>query len=305
MSISTEALARDREQNFVLGDEHRFPLVLTGTVPSQWDAYESAIQQVWDPEAEAPWEGFDPDLFTADQREAGALVWSHRAWIDYPAIAESEAVLVRACIEPGISVDFKYCLSMRAVERARSTDLAHILATRLGGFRSSPAGPELRSLLNDDLVRRALHARTDLDAFVAAHLIGQGTIDLAMWRASIDHAHPTIAHLAALAVRDKARMVEVAWAQLGERVPQRDDADRRLIAATVTDVLADEECKGRQVPALLGPGEDRDLLTAAHERAAEGLGGIPAERQIAVARQAMSEVADRLLALGVVIEVPR
>ena len=80
------------------------------------------------PKTQSLWVDFDPERFSDADREAGALVWSHRAWVEYSAIAESEAVLVRSCIESGINVDFKYCLSMRAVERARSTDLAHILA---------------------------------------------------------------------------------------------------------------------------------------------------------------------------------
>jgi hypothetical protein len=219
MSVSAEAVARDRDRDFVLGTEDRFPLDLSGTNSPKWAAYESAIQHVWDPEDASLWVGFDPERFSDADREAGALVWSHRAWVEYLAIAESEAVLVRSCIESGISVDFKYCLSMRAVERARSTDLAHILATRLGTYRPSPSGPGLVELLDDDLVRRALHADTDLDGYVAAHLIAQGAIDLAMWRASVNGADPTIARLVSLVVSDKARMVDVAWAQLSEQAP--------------------------------------------------------------------------------------
>jgi hypothetical protein len=78
-----------------------------------------------------------------------------------------------------------------------------------------------------------------------------------------------------------------------------------LIAATVSDVLATEEWRGRQVPALLDPSDDRDLLIAAHERAAVGLGGVGPDTQLAVARRSIAEVADRFLSLGIAIDVPR
>ena len=306
MTTSAEAVARDREQTFVLGTEARFPLDLTGSVPAQWAAYEAAIEDAWDPENSTLWDGFDPELIAASDRAAGALVWSHRTWVEYPAIAESEAVLVRACLEPGTSIDFKYCLSLRAVERARSTDLAHILAARLGAYQSAPAGPELIALLDDDLVRRALHVTVDLDAYVAAHLIAQSAIDLAMWQASIENATPTLAKLLAFVVRDKARMIAVGWTQMMERIPQRDDGGRRLIARTVSDVLQTEELKGRQVPVFLGPGEDRDRLLAAHElAAAAGLGGVVGDDQRRVAHQAITDVADRFHQLGVEIDMPR
>lgn len=306
MTTSAEAVARDRDHAFLLGAEARFPLDLTGSVPAQWAAYEEAIDEVWDPENSTLWDGFEPELLAPRDRAAGALVWSHRTWVEYPAIAESEAVLVRACLEPRTSIDFKYCLSMRAVERARSTDLAHILATRLGAYQSAPAGPELIALLDDDLVRRALHAHVDLDAYVAAHLIAQSTIDLAMWQAGIEHATPTLAKLMSLVVRDKARMVAVAWAQIIERVPQRDEGNRRLIASAVSDVLQTEELRGRQVPVFLGPGEDRDRLLAAHElAAAAGLGGVAGDDQRKVAQQAINDVAARFHQLGVEIDLPR
>ncbi|NOX29155.1 MAG: hypothetical protein GXP35_03755 [Actinobacteria bacterium] len=167
MNGVNELLAVDRSHDFKLGIEDRFPLDLTSTVAQQWAAYESALTDVWDPENEVLWAGFDPASSSPTEREAGASVWSHRAWIDHGSMVESEAVLVRACLEPASSVDFKYCLGMRAVERARSVDMCRMAAERLDQYHMGSASPELERLLSDDLVRRALHVETDLGAYVA------------------------------------------------------------------------------------------------------------------------------------------
>ena len=95
MSEVTELRALDRESNFELGVEARFPLDLTPTKPTMWEAYEASLVQTWDPEDGSLWSDFDLSQYTAGERAAGALIWSHRAWVEHSAIAESEAVLVR------------------------------------------------------------------------------------------------------------------------------------------------------------------------------------------------------------------
>lgn len=305
MTTSLETIARDRDQEFVLGSEERFPLRLTSSEAPQWDAYETSIREVWDPEDVELWSGFDPAAFSAEDRAAGALVWSHRAWTEYPAIAESEAALIRACLEPGLEVDFKYSLSMRAVERARSTDLSHMFAKQLGAYQTSPAGPELVALLNSELVRRVLHASVDFDSYVAAHLIAQGEIDLAMWIAGSEHAAPPVTRLMTHVINDKQRMLDVAWMRIENRLPNRDADIRELIGTTVSAVLETEEFQGRQVPALLASGPDREQLGAAYERAAAaGLGSATPDRQIEAARAACSTMAARFSKLGVDVRVP-
>jgi len=305
MTTSTEVLARDRDHEFILGSEERFPLRLTSSSAPRWDAYEMAIREVWDPEDDDVWSGFDPAAFSPEDRAAGALVWSHRAWIEYPAIAESEAVLIRACLEPGLEVDFKYCMSMRAVERARSTDLSHMLAKKLGGYEPAPTGPELVALLDDDLVRRVLHARVDFDCYIAAHLIAQGEIDLAMWVAGTDGATAPVNRLMSKVITDKQRMLDVAWSRIEHTLPDRDTDLRDRAGRTISAVLETEEFQGRQVPALLASGRDRERLGEAYSRAAAaGLGAATPDRQVEAARAATSTMAARFSNLGVDVRVP-
>ncbi|MEQ8718677.1 MAG: hypothetical protein RIE08_13790 [Acidimicrobiales bacterium] len=302
MTASAETTALDLTRPFRLGTEQRFPLDLTSSSATVWDAYETALREVWDPEDEALWKGFDVATYDEATRAGGALVWSHLAWIEFPAIAESEAVLIRACLEPGVDIDLKYCLSMRAVERARSTDLAHMVAARLDHYESEPTGTGLAGLLDDELVRRALHVDSDLDAYIAAHLGAQATVDLRMWEAAAANAREPLAGLIGLVVRDKARMLEVAWTHLAETIPGRTEADRRAIAAAVEYVIVEEELRGRRVPALLAAGTDRDGLMTAHSVAATaGLAGVTEAEQLDAVESALTEVAARLADLDIVI----
>lgn len=295
--------ARNREVPFELGTERRFPLDLESSVPPIWDAYERSLTEVWDPESDVLWDGFDASALDDDRRAAGALTWSHLAWVEFPAIAESEAVLIRACLDVGVDIDLKYCLAMRAVERARSTDYAHILAGRLGTYESGPADSALGDLLDVELVREALHAGSDLDAYLASRLIGQATVDLRMWEAAGRHASGAISKVIELITRDKARMLDVAWIHVAGSLPGRSDDQRTMIEEAVNRVLIDEERIGRRVPALLAPSDLRDRLVAANAAAAEAaLGGVGETEQRGVFRAAIGELHERFGLLGIAID---
>lgn len=293
----------DRAVPFRLGTEQRFPLDLQSSVPPIWAAYERALIEVWDPEADQTWEGFDVDAYSAEARQAAALVWSHVAWVEFPMIAESEAVLIRSCIDRGVNVDLKYCLSMRAVERARSTDYAHLLAGRLGTYTAGSADTELSELLDVELVREALHADNDLDAYLASRLIGQATIDLRLWEARAHSATSALAHAIGLIARDKARMLDVAWIQVITTLRSADTHRLGAIEAEINRVLRTEERAGKRLPALLTPGEWRDrLLTANSTAAAALLGGVSEMVQRDVFLDAVAELAERFGALGVGVD---
>ena len=295
--------ARNREVPFELGIERRFPLDLESSVPPIWDAYERSLTEVWDPESEVLWDGFEAATLSDDTRAAGALTWSHLAWVEFPAIAESEAVLIRACLDVGVDIDLKYCLAMRAVERARSTDYAHILAGQLGTYESGPAESSLGDLLDAELVRQALHAGSDLDAYLASRLIGQATVDLRMWEAAGRHASGAISKAIELITRDKRRILDVAWIHVAGSRPKRSDEQRAMIEHAVDRVLADEERIGRRVPALLAPSDLRDRLVAANAIAADaGLGGVSESEQRDVFRDAIGELHERFGLLGIMID---
>ena len=299
MSEATELRALDRESNFELGIEARFPLDLTSTKPTMWEAYEASLVQTWDPEDESLWLDFDFGRYTAGERAAGALVWSHRAWVEHSAIAESEAVLVRACLEVGVSADFKYCVSMRAVERARSTDLCHILATRLDRYQSSPHTKELADLLNDELVRRVLHAQSDIDSYIGAHLVAQSTIDLRTWECARTNSDAGLGRVVDHVIRDKVRMLKVAWLYMEDAVAKNSNEVRSLISSNVNYVLFEEEVRGRQLPAFLNSGRDATALAEANRIAIAGLGGVSDGEQHEIFEVAVDELKAKFALLGI------
>jgi hypothetical protein len=305
MSEVTELGALDPESNFELGIEARFPLDLTSTKPTMWEAYEASLVQSWDPEDESLWSDFDFDRYTAGERAAGALVWSHRAWVEHSAIAESEAVLVRACLEVGVSADFKYCVSMRAVERARSTDLCHIFATRLDGYHSSPRTEELADLLNDELVRRVLHAKSDIGAYIGAHLVAQSTIDLRTWECARTNSDAGLGRIVDHVIRDKARMLKVAWLYMEDAVSNNSNESRNLISSNINHVLFEEEARGRQLSAFLSSGSDATGLAEANRIAAAGLGGVGDEDQHEIFEVAVDELTTKFASLGIEIGTRR
>ena len=305
MSEVTELRALDPESNFELGIEARFPLDLTSTKPTMWEAYEASLVQSWDPEDESLWSDFDFDQYTAGERAAAALVWSHRAWVEHSAIAESEAVLVRACLEVGVSADFKYCVSMRAVERARSTDLCHIFAARLDRYHSSPHTEELADLLNDELVRRVLHAKSDIGAYIGAHLVAQSTIDLRSWECARTNSDAGLGRVVDYAIRDKARMLKVAWLYMEDAVSKNSDETRSLISSNINYVLFEEEARGRQLPAFLSSSSDATGLAEANRISAAGLGGVGDGDQHEIFEVAVDELTTKFAPLGIEIGTRR
>jgi len=301
VSEVTELKAIERESAFELGAEVRFPLDLSSTKPMMWAAYEASLVQVWDPEDESLWVDFDLGQYTAEERTAGALVWSHRAWVEHSAIEESEAVLVRMCLEAGVSADFKYCVSMRAVERARSTDLCHILATRLDRYQPSPRTEELASLLDDELVRRVLHAQSDINAYVAAHLVAQSTIDLRVWECAKTNVGVGLELLIDHVIRDKARMLEVAWLYVEDVLAEQSTEVRDSVSSTINYVLFEEEGRGRQLPAFLSSGVDATGFADANRIAVAGLGGVSDEDQHKTFESAVGELQTKFASLGIEI----
>ena len=305
MSEVTELRALDPESNFELGIEARFPLDLTSTKPTMWEAYEASLVQTWDPEDESLWSDFDFDQYTAGERAAAALVWSHRAWVEHSAIAESEAVLVRACLEVGVSADFKYCVSMRAVERARSTDLCHIFAARLDRYHSSPQTEELADLLNDELVRRVLHAKSDIGAYIGAHLVAQSTIDLRTWECARTNSDAGLGRVVDYVIRDKTRMLKVAWLYMEDAVSKNSNEARSLISSNINYVLFEEEARGRQLPAFLSSGSDATGLAEANRIAVAGLGGVGDGDQHEIFEVAVDELTTKFAQLGIEIGTRR
>jgi hypothetical protein len=308
LTARRDARAVDRSEPFELGAERRFPLDLRPARPTMWEMYEEALRHTWDPDDARHWQDAAAELGRADgdERAAAALVWSHRAWIEFTGVAESEALLVRLCLEPGIGVDTKYCLALRAVEKARAADACHLLADRLAAYVPDPA-PGVEAVLNADLVRRALHRSVDADGYVIAHLYVQALVDLEVWERTLAAVTTTtpapIGRLLGLIVGDKRRQVDWAWEHVTARAGSFDAA---VASEQVRAVVETEELAGRRVAAFLPESAARSSLLGAQERATTAaLGAIHPDDERAALAAALDRAAVQLASVGVTLTPPR
>jgi len=300
-----EVNARSREEPIPLTTEHRFPLGLAPELPAIWELYEEAKAEPWDPEEDSWVSTFDAGVYSAEALAGAALTWSRRAWLEFTGLAESEALVVRLCLEPGREVDAKFCLSARATEKARSTDASRILAALFERYHVDSPSSDLQELLDGDLIRRALHGAVDVDAYIIGHLCFQASVDLALWEAIRDAARePAVVDITDAILRDKRRQTTFGWSYLDVRNEHLSDEQRGAAATTLIGLLDNEELRGLRVTALLPPGAGRDQLNSAQmATAAAGLGAVPPDDEIEVLRSSVADVRRRLSALG--IEFPR
>lgn len=283
----------DRSASFALKTEQRFPLALGSSERAMWDLYEAAIAEVWDPES---WDGWGELSFpngTPETRDAAALLWSHQAWLEFQTIAESEALVIRLCLEPGTDISIKYMFAMRAVERARAADLATRLASVLHRYHSDTTDAGVKPLLQQDLHRRVLHLEAELLPYFAARPYMQGLIEQHRW-AGIAGTHeaapfgPLLAHVAA----DKTRQYQAARHYLASHLEGVSERERQAVAQMVEAVVANEELRGRQVVALLADGHDRSVLADAQVLASEhGLAPLSPEEDAMALEAALTEAA--------------
>jgi hypothetical protein len=287
----------------VLPEEQRYPLDLTSRLADVRRLYEDAARDRWDPE--------DVDLATVGAatpeaaRRSGALVWSHRAWLEYRGIAESEAALVRLCIERDREVDAKYLLTARGAAKALAAEASWLVAEHLGGYVTGPGDSALAGLLRARVARRLLHADVDPDAFVVAHFVVAESIDLALWEASLAATpDPVLAGLMRRMVAAKERHVAFGRAYAEAHLPAvvAGPGRVRAVEEAVGAVLAAERA-GLRVAALLvddfpASAALRDAVDAA---AAAGLGTADGATLVAALDAAVDAAAVHLASFGVTI----
>ena len=118
-----------------------------------------------------------------------ALCWSRRAGSAFADISESEAALVRCCIELDRAADLKYILAARGTERAVATDACHRIAQRISPATAPARRRVERQSLFTDRARSVERStqRVDFDAYFVAHFVVLAAIDSALLEASRSH----------------------------------------------------------------------------------------------------------------------
>jgi hypothetical protein len=301
-SPSVETVAFGRDTPFPLPVEQRYPLDLSVRIPELRRLYHESNATIWDVDAEFPSETAGTADLDPSTREAAALVWSRRAWLAFAGISESEAALVRCCIERDREADLKFVLAARGTEQAVAADASYRMAQRFGGYVSAPPSPNLSRLFASEPIRRALDQRVDFDAYLVAHFVVLAAIDRALLEtAARSTSDPSCKSTLERLLVDSTRQQTVGLIYATARVPQLDSAQRRAVAANVIaavdiDIGSGLRCSAFLDPDMPGAGKLRD---AESQTAAAGLGAAPIPEQRQVAAAALKAVQADLGDLGI------
>lgn len=257
--------------------ERRFPLDLAQSIGSIRELYESGKTSRWDPVRDVAWEAFNRNAYAPAVLEAARKVWSRRAWIEYTGLAETPALLIRFCLEPGREADPKYFLTVRNTEEAWHVECFHRMAEACGGYIDRPANPAWEAVINQTLYRQALDADQSLDEYVAVHCAVEDGLELELYEAYLGNARDAVTRgLLGRIVADKRRHAEFGWLYLASRVPQLEAAQKSGIAAAVRAWLERVALAGYLAPSLATGIDAREEAAAAASVAQAGLGAVTA-----------------------------
>lgn len=299
---ATEVGARTRDEELPVAREQRYPLDLSVRIPELRRLYLESNASIWDVERELDVTLIDTESLGNTERAAAAMCWSRRSWISFSDISESEAALVRSCIERDRAADLKYLLAARGTERAVATDACHRLADRFEHHSPQPSTRELQALFATEPIRRALDDRVDFDAFFVAHFVVLATIDRALLDASWRHTTESTcrAVLQRISV-DVARQEAAGQAYLRTRMEDLGAEQRDVIAANASAVVESDVLSGVRCSAFLPPDVPgaAGLMADEEEAAAAGLGAAPLQAQRATVHAALDELDGWLAELGV------
>lgn len=280
--------------------ERRFPLVLTHSITSIRDLYDTSKQERWDPTGDIDWHAFDPTAYNEGDLAAARLTWSRRTWLEYTKLPETPALLIRFCLEAGREADPKYYLSVRNTEEAWHVEACHRFAKCLGGYLEEPIASGYAEVFNQSFYRRALDADQSLDAYVAARCALSDGLDLALWRGYRDNAQDPVARrILTLCTADKERHAAFGWLYLESRAPTWSEGDIARISNGIAAYFETVERRGGHCAWLAPDGAATDVVEADRRTAQAGLGALRPEEERDIVADFLSLARDRFAALSV------
>ncbi|WP_345816780.1 hypothetical protein AAGS40_27855 (plasmid) [Paraburkholderia sp. PREW-6R] len=282
--------------------ERRFPIALSRQIDSIRDLYDLAKQQRWNPLTDIDWSGFETEGIARDALDAARLVWSRRAWLEYPRLSDTPATLIRFCLEPDRESDPKLFLTVKNTEEAWQIETYHALADVLGGYIDRPPHAGDDALFDQFRHVSALRAEESLDGHFVAHCVLEAEIELTLYRAYLEATtHPAIRQALEHIVDAKSRHAQFGWLYLDVRAPVWDEAAHDDIAARVSTYIDKSVLAGLHSASLAG---QSDMATAADVAAKHGLGAVSAAREAGLVLDALNDALARLVPLGVQVALP-
>lgn len=283
-------------------EEKRFPLNLKPELPEIRSLWDAANRSTWDPETAIPWDSFDPSQYSKKHLDAARLYWSRRAWTEYTGVAESPAVLLRLCLEPGREIDARLFWAMQTLEETRHCMASYIFAERLGGYFPEPPMQQPRSAHHRGIRDKVLNPNISFEAFVLAHVCIGETVAAKMFEMRYKTtSNPVAKELIRLILKDETRHIQFGWRYMAHRAKA---ATPEMIAEwerIAVDVVENSELKGFHCIWLVPNEQTAPLIEANNLTAEAGLGGSSPEVEMAALKESIAEIRNDMKPWGVTI----
>lgn len=283
-------------------EEKRFPLNLRPELQDIRDLWNAGNRFAWDPATAIPWDTFDASKYTKAQLDAARLYWSRRAWTEYTGVAESPAVLLRLCMEPGREIDARIFWAMQTLEETRHCMASYLFTEKLGGYMSAPPVEQPRSAHHRGIRDKVLNPNISFEAFVLAHVCIGETVAAKMFEVRYKTTtDPVAKELVRLILKDETRHIQFGWRYMAHKAKA---ATREQIAEwerIAVDVVENSELKGFHCIWLVPSEQTRPLIEANNLTAEAGLGGSSPELEMAALKESIADIRRDMKPWGVTI----
>jgi hypothetical protein len=259
--------------------EERFPLKLAPVYADIRDLWDRSNEGCWDPNTAIPWAKFDPSKYTREQLDAAALYWSRRAWTEYTGTAESPAVLLRLCLEPGRDIDARLFWAAQTFEETRHCVASYLFAETLGSYSSEPPIKPPANVMFRGIRDKVMNPAISFEAFVIAHICIGETIAAHLFEERYRNAtDPVAKELVRLILKDEVRHIQFGWRYMAHKLQSFTPELVAEMERIAVDVIENSELKGFHC-IWLYPTEANEPLIEANRICAEAGLGASSEAQ--------------------------
>ncbi|WP_144114255.1 ferritin-like domain-containing protein [Paraburkholderia sp. BCC1886] len=278
----------------------QFPLDLDVRIPKIRELFHLSTSKQWDPRVDIDWEACDPSIYTEEQRYAGRLSWSRRAWTEYAAISESPALQVRFCHEKR-APDMRLYFTIRSQEESRHAESCFRMAERLGGYIEAPKPKAQQSVATHGVRRMALDPSMPLEAIIAALVCTSEEVAFDVFRHLAEITRdPAAKRIHQMITRDEVRHCAFGWRFLDAQMPLLSRAEVKAVEEAVVTMIEKVELNGYHVTWLSPDSEDAREEIAMDRLAWEaGLGATVEELEKPIFIASIRSIRERMRPWGI------
>ena len=285
--------------------EVRYPLDLTPVVQSLREYFISVNRSLPSAIKELDLSSSDFGDYSPDQRDAAALVWSARSWVEYNGVSESQALLVRICLERDREVDLKYALAARAAERALYADYCRQMAESLSRYYRNTNSTTLNQLYKTSTIRNILDINQHPDGSLAGYLLAIAEFDRDWWSTCFETTSiESVKKVVSRCLNSKDVQLAAFWTYFEHREKSFSNSCRETIAQSIERAMSSRNL-AVAIPALGVKSGTEPLCEAGLTIVDSGLGDASYEMQVTAALRTFHEMQSRFEALGIGVRQPQ